>query len=166
MDGSQFELPNFEESYCLFHDSRLQVNIRVGVYGLVKEIVVFIKSRGIVVHADTTSQEPEYFIEGRKLLVPTEEQDRLISTRVAPLHFSSSPLNQLDRYHENALFVNNLLTIVGGSHPQMGAFFNIAVHVRADKVDFPSVLQLPLHPLRDVGFSASTVADVWFDIDN
>lgn len=66
-DGSVFELPNFEEFYYLFCNSRLQVNIRVGPqYGMVKDIVVFVRPHGLIIHADGNSQ-PNYFVDGRKL---------------------------------------------------------------------------------------------------
>jgi len=87
---------------------------------MVKDIVVFVRPHGLIIHADGNSQ-PNYFVDGRKLDIPT--QDRLITTSFEPFHYKSLPLNQLERYQTNSLYVKNLVTIVGGYHPRFEVFF-------------------------------------------
>jgi len=163
-DGSVFELPNVPEMYCLYSDHSLQVNIRVGNYGFLREVVVFVRAHGLVFSARLENEHPVYSLEGRELNVPETMENGLFSTHLAPFNFKQSPLNQLDREQESSLLIRDMVTIVGGHHEILGGFFNVAVHRQSEETEFPSVLQLPFHPLRDAGFSASVISDVWFDL--
>jgi len=163
-DGSEFELPNSPEVYCLYSDHVLQVNTRVGKYGFIKEVVVFVRPHGLIVHSRMEDEHPVYFVDSLELEVPHSRENGLISTHLAPFNFKRSPLNHLEHHQESSLLVRNMVTIVGGNQEKVGGFFNVAVHRQSEEVEFPSVLQLPFHPLRDLGFSASVISDVWFDL--
>lgn len=170
-DGSVFELPNSPETYCLHSDPILQVNIKVGSYGFITEIVVFDRSRALVLNAKLENESPVYSLNSHRLSVPDTVENGMVSTRLAPFHFKDSPLNQLERYQESSVVLSNMVTIVGGTHAtpysnRKAGFFNVAIHQKPaeHEIEFPSLLQLPFHPLRDVGFSASVISDVWFDL--
>jgi CHASE2 domain-containing sensor protein len=149
----------------LFHDRQLQVNIAVGKSGFVKEVVVISRTHGVVIHAQINSEAHLEYILNREILqVADSKFSEAISTRNAPFDFKQSPLNELVRYHVNALIVRSQVTIVGGTHPHVGGFFNVAVRRRPFENEFPSVLQLPFHPNREAGFFASIIPDVWLDL--
>jgi len=163
-DGSEFELPNSPEVYCLYSDHVLQVNTRVGKYGFIKEVVVFVRPLGLVLQAKMENEHPVYFVNSRELSIPESIENGIVSTHVAPFNFKRSPLNHLEHHQESSLVIRDMVTIVGGNQEKVGGFFNVAVQRQSQEVEFPSVLQLPFHPLRDAGFSASVISDVWIDL--
>ncbi len=168
LDGSIEQISVESGVYCLFEDRVLQVNFRVSSSGVIDEIVVFAREHGMSFHASLDlNGQPEFVIDGRTAEIPMSRFDGNLVSESAPFQvpFSHIPLSALGEYHVNSLHFRDIFTVVGGYHPDVGGFFNVAVHRRASENRFPGLLNIPSgSALRDVGFGSSVVPDIWFDL--